>query len=161
MDRRRLYMLLNPASPARAARLFRLVHHVLVAIGIAAMLADTVPIIAADYDPVLRGAYYLVGAFFVAEYVLRLIAAPDLPGNEHHGPLRARLLWGVSLGGLLVLLCALPALPALARVPSPSLFGFVWAFKYVRYSPGLASLGPGVPEAQQALPSRRCGSASA
>ena len=92
MDRRRLYMLLNPDSPARAARLFRLVHHILVAIGIAAMLADTVPIIAADYDPVLRGAYYLVGAFFVAEYVLRLIAAPDLPGNEHHGQLRARLL---------------------------------------------------------------------
>jgi len=151
MDRRRLYMLLNPDSPARAARLFRLVHHVLVAIGIAAMLADTVPIIAADYDPVLRGAYYLVGAFFVAEYVLRLIAAPDLPGNEHHGPLRARLLWAVSLGGILDLLCALPALAALARVPSTSLFGFVWAFKYVRYSPGLASLGRVVRKAQQAL----------
>src|SRR3982074_2610717 len=151
MDRRRLYMLLNPDSPARAARLFRLVHHVLVAIGIAAMLADTVPIIAADYDPVLRGAYYLVGAFFVAEYVLRLIAAPDLPGNEHHGPLRARLLWAGSRGGGLCLLCALPALAALARVPSTSLFGFVWAFKYVRYSPGLASLGRVVRKAQQAL----------
>ena len=151
MDRRRLYMLLNPDSPARAARLFRLVHHVLVAIGIAAMLADTVPIIAADYDPVLRAGYYLVGAFFVAEYVLRLIAAPDLPGNEHHGPLRARLLWTVSLGGILDLLCALPALAALARVPSTSLFGFVWAFKYVRYSPGLASLGRVVRKAQQAL----------
>src|SRR4030088_769928 len=151
MDRRRLYMLHNPDSPARAARLFRLVHHVLVAIGIAAMLADTVSFIAADYDPVLRAGYYLVGAFFVAEYVLRLIAAPDLPGNEHHGPLRARLLWGVSLGGILDLLCALPALAALARVPSTSLFGFVWAFKYIRYSPGLASLGRVVRKAQQAL----------
>src|SRR5712671_6011595 len=151
MDRRRLYMLLNPDSPARAARLFRLVHHVLVAIGIAAMLADTVPIIAADYDPVLRGAYYLDGAFFVAEYVLRLIAAPEIPGYEHCSALRARLLWAVSLGGILDLLCALPALAALARVPSTSLLGFVWAFKYVRYSPGLASLGRVVRKAQQAL----------
>src|SRR6267154_10871 len=151
MDRRRLYMLLNPDSPARAAWLFRLVHHVLVAIGIAAMLADTVPIIAADYDPVLRGAYYLVGAFFVAEYVLRLIAAPEMPSHEHHGAVWARLHWAVSLGGILDLLCALPALAALARVPSTSLFGFVWAFKYVRYSPGLASLGRVVRKAQQAL----------
>jgi hypothetical protein len=63
MDRQRLYTLLNPDSPARAARLFRLVHHVLVAVGIAAMLADTVPLIAADYDPNLRAAYCLVGAF--------------------------------------------------------------------------------------------------
>jgi voltage-gated potassium channel len=57
----------------------------------------------------------------------------------------------VSLGGILDLLCALPALAALARVPSTSLFGFVWAFKYVRYSPGLASLGRVVRKAQQAL----------
>jgi voltage-gated potassium channel len=151
MDRQRLYTLLNPDSPPRAARLFRLVHHVLVATGIAAMLADTVPFIAAEHDPVLRAIYYLVGAFFVAEYVLRLIAAPEKPGNEHHGPLRARLVWAVSLGGILDLLCALPAIAALARAPSASLFGFVWAFKYIRYSPGLASIGRVVRKAQQPL----------
>jgi voltage-gated potassium channel len=151
MDRQRLYTLLNPDSPARAARLFRLAHHVLVAIGIAAMLADTVPFIAADYDPVLRAVYYLVGGFFVAEYVLRLIVAPEAPSHEHHGAVWARLHWAVSLGGVLDLLCALPALAALARIPSASLFGFVWAFKYIRYSPGLASLGRVVRKAQQAL----------
>jgi voltage-gated potassium channel len=151
MDRQRLYTLLNPDSQARAARLFRLAHHVLVAVGIAAMLADTVPFIAADYDPVLRAGYYLVGAFFVAEYALRLIVAPEVPIHEHHGAAWARLHWAVSLGGILDLLCALPAIAALARVPSTSLFGFVWAFKYIRYSPGLASLGRVVRKAQQAL----------
>src|SRR3984893_7221284 len=151
MDRQRLYTLLNPDSPARAARLFRLVHHVLVAVGIAAMLADTVSFIAADYDPVLRAGYYLVGAFFVAEYVLRLVAAPEMPNHEHHGAVWARIHWAVSLGGILDLLCALPAVAALARAPSASLFGFVWAFKYIRYSPGLASLGCFVRKAQQAL----------
>jgi len=151
MDRQRLYMLLNPDSPARAARLFRLAHHVLVAVGIAAMLADMVPFIAADYDPVLRAGYYLVGAFFVAEYMLRLVAAPETPSHEHHGAVWARLHWAVSLGGILDLLCALPAIAALARVPSTSLFGFVWAFKYIRYSPGLASIGRVVRKAQQPL----------
>jgi voltage-gated potassium channel len=151
MDRRRLYTLLNPDSPDQAARLFRVVHHVLVALGIAAMLADTVPFVAVDYDPVLRAGYYLVGAFFVAEYVLRLIVAPEIPGYEHCSALRARLLWAVSLGGILDFLCALPALAALARVPSANLLGFIWAFKYVRYSPGLASLGRVVRKAQQAL----------
>src|SRR6266481_4908739 len=114
MDRRRLYMVLNPDSPDQAARLFRVVHHVLVAVGIAAMLADTVSFIAADYDPALRAGYYLVGAFFVAEYVLRLIVAPEVPSHEHRGAVRARLHWAVSLGGLLDLLCAVPAIAALA-----------------------------------------------
>jgi len=151
MDRRRLYTLLNPDSADQAARLFRVVHHVLVALGIAAMLADTVPFVAVDYDPVLRAGYHLVGAFFVAEYVLRLIVAPEIPGYEHCSALRARLLWAVSLGGILDFLCALPALAALAWVPSANLLGFIWAFKYVRYSPGLASLGRVVRKAQQAL----------
>src|SRR3954469_24336531 len=151
MDRRRLYTVLNPDSPDQAARLFRVVHHVLVALGIAAMLADTVPFVAADHDTVLRAAFYLVGIFFVAEYVLRLIVAPEMPGYEHCGALRARLLWAVSLGGILDFLSAVPAIAALARVPSAHLLGFIWAFKYVRYSPGLASLGRVVSKAQQAL----------
>ena len=151
MDRRRLYIVLDPDSPERAARLFRVVHHVLVALGIAAMLADSVPFIAADHDAVLRGVYYLVGAFFVVEYVLRLIVAPEVPSHEHHGPIWARLHWAISLGGILDFLCALPAIAALARVPWAHLVGFVWAFKYVRYSPGLASLGRVVRNAQQAL----------
>ena len=151
MDPRRLYTVLDPDSSDRAARLFRVVHHVLVALGIAAMLADSVPFIAADHDPVLRAGYYLVGAFFVVEYLLRLIAAPEMPGQEHGGPLRARLRWAISLGGMLDLLCALPAIGALARVPWAHLVGFVWAFKYVRYSPGLASLNRVVRNARQAL----------
>jgi len=144
-------MALNPDSPDQAARVFRVVHHVLVALGIAAMLADTVPFVAADYDPVLRAGYYVVGIFFVAEYVLRLIVAPDIPGYEHCGAIPARLLWAVSLGGILDFLSAVPAIAALARIPSAHLLGFIWAFKYVRYSAGLASLGRVVRKAQQAL----------
>src|SRR5439155_26966623 len=101
MDRRRLYMALKPDSPDQAARVFRVVHHVLVALAIAAMLADTVPFVAADYDPVMRAGDYVVGIIFVAEYMLRLIVAPDIPGNEHCGAIPAGHLWAVTLGGIL------------------------------------------------------------
>ena len=97
--------------------------------------------------------FMIVCAFFLAEYVLRLIAAPEAPGGEHRGRWRSRLAWATSLGGIFDLLGALPGVldrrcsgPAYA-----SLFGFVWAFKYVRYSPGLASLGRVISNARQAL----------
>src|SRR5260370_35791120 len=123
----------------------------MVAMGIATMLAGAEAPIEADYGPVLGAGFYVVAAFFFAEYVLRLIAAPAGPIGEHCGPLRARLLWAVSLGGLFDLVSALPGIVAIQQGPQVGLFGFVWAFKYVRYSPGLAALGRVVSNARQAL----------
>ena len=42
MTRRRLYVLLQPESPDNGARLFRAVHHLMVAAGIAILLTATV-----------------------------------------------------------------------------------------------------------------------
>ncbi len=151
MYRRRLYLLLQPESPDNAARIFRVVHHLMVAAGVAIMLTATVAEIEAAYGPGLAIGFYVVAAFFFAEYVARLIAAPEAPGGEHRGPLRARLAWATSLGGVFDLVSALPGIIALAHGPRASLFGFVWAFKYVRYSPGLAGLGRVISNARQAL----------
>ncbi len=151
MNRRRLYLLLRPESADSAARIFRVVHHVMVALGIAVMLAATVAPMQAAYGPLLAIGFYLVAAFFVAEYAVRLIAAPEAPGGEHRGTLRARLAWATSLGGVFDLVSALPGIIALAHGPRASLFGFIWAFKYVRYSPGLAGLGRVISHARQAL----------
>jgi voltage-gated potassium channel len=151
MDRRRLYLLLQPESPDRDARIFRLVHHAMAAAGIAFMLAFTEPRLAADYGTLLAIGFDIVAAFFLAEYVLRLVAAPEAPGGEHRGALRAQLAWALSLGGVLDLAAALPGILALAYGRGATLFGFVWAFKYIRYSPGLASLGRVIRNARQAL----------
>jgi voltage-gated potassium channel len=151
MDRRALYQLLEPDSPGREARLFRLVHHLVVAAGIAIMLAETVPALHDDYDLLLDFAFYVAAAFFAAEYVLRLIAAPEAPGFEHYRPWRARLYWAASLPGIFDLVAATPGLIALAQHNAPSLFACVWIFKYVRYSPGLASLERVVSHARNAL----------
>ena len=151
MDRRRLYLVLQPESTANTARIFRAVHHVMAVAGIVVMLTGTVAPMRAEYGGPLAIAFYLIAAFFLADYVLRLIAAPEAPGAEHRGPSRARLAWALSLGGLFDLAAGLPGLIALAYGFGASLAGFVWAFKFVRYSPGLASLGRVIRNARQAL----------
>jgi voltage-gated potassium channel len=151
MYRRRLYLLLQPESPDTGARIFRLVHHLMVALGIAILLTATVASLADAYHPLLHAGFYVVAVFFLSEYIARLVAAPEAPGGEHRGQHGARLAYATSLAGIVDLVCALPGPIALAQVPEASLFGFVWAFKYVRYSPGLASLGRVISNARQAL----------
>ena len=121
------------------------------ATGIAVMLMTTVATIEAHYGGALAITFYIVAAFFFAEYVMRLIVAPEAPGGVHRGQLRARLAWATSLGGVFDLVSGLPGIVALVYGPMASLSGFIWAFKYIRYSPGLASLGRVVSHARQAL----------
>ena len=151
MDRRALYALLRPDSAAGGARMFRAVHHLMVAAGIAITLSTTVAPLVEVYGRALAIGFYVVAAFFLAEYVLRLIAAPEAPGGQHRIPLEAQLAWATSLGGVFDLVSAFPGLLALMYGPGASVFGFIWAFKYVRYSPGLASLGRVISNARQAL----------
>ncbi|HTV90995.1 MAG TPA: cyclic nucleotide-gated ion channel [Stellaceae bacterium] len=151
MDRRRLYLLMRPENPAGAARIFRAVHHAMAALGIAIMMTLTVRPIELAYGNALAGGFYVVAAFFLAEYILRLIAAPASPGGGHRGALGAQIHWALSLGGLFDLAAGLPGVIALLYGPDATLFGFIWAFKFVRYSPGLASLGRVISHARHAL----------
>jgi voltage-gated potassium channel len=151
MDYRPLYRVLDPESHDPAARIFRVVHHVLAAFGIAIVLAETMEPVHADYGAELAAGFYVVGGFFIAEYLLRLIAAPAKPGHEHLPPWRARALWAVSPGGIFDLVCALPGVLFMTERSWASFFGFIWASKYVRYSPGLASLGRVVRNERQSL----------
>src|SRR6202035_4398854 len=149
--RRRLYLLLQPETPGTGARIFRFVHHLIGGAGIAIMLSATVSAIADGHGGLSEIGFYVVAAFFLVEYVARLIAAPEAPGGEHRRPLEAQFAWATSLGGVFDLISALPGLIALLHVPEAGLFGFVWAFKYVRYSSGLASLGRVISHARQQL----------
>jgi voltage-gated potassium channel len=151
MDRRTLYLLLRPDGAGGRARIFRVVHHLMVAAGIAVMLMTTVAPLERNYGAALAIGFYAVAAFFFAEYVLRLIAAPEAPGGQHRIPLEAQLAWATSLGGVFDLVAALPGVFALIYGPGASLLGFIWAFKYVRYSSGLAGLGRVISHARHAL----------
>jgi voltage-gated potassium channel len=148
----RLYLLLQPETPGAPARVFRGVHHAMVAAGIAIMLADTVAEWRLAWADALDGGFQIVCGFFFAEYVLRLTAAPGAPGAGQRGKWRARLAWAASIGGICDFVGALPGVLDIVFAPSyASLFGFVWLFKLVRYAPGLASLQRVISDARQAL----------
>jgi voltage-gated potassium channel len=124
----------------------------MVAAGIFIMLADTVPDWRLAWAGALDVGFQIACAFFFAEYLLRLIAAPGAPGAQHRGPFAARLAWAVSLGGLCDLLGALPGVIDIVFDPSfASLLGFIWIFKLVRYAPGLAVLQRVISDARRAL----------
>jgi voltage-gated potassium channel len=147
-----LYQLLQPEDGSLAARGFRALHHVMVAAGVAIMLADTIAPWRQAYDRVLDLAFQTACVFFLAEYALRLAVAPGAPGAAHRGPWRSRLAWAASLGGIVDLCGALPGVIDLVFNPRyASLFGFVWVFKLVRYAHGLVSLGRVISRARHAL----------
>jgi voltage-gated potassium channel len=152
MDEERLYRTLHPETRDPAARILRGVHHAMVAAGVGIMLADTVVPWRQAYDDALDAGFQIVCAFFFAEYALRLWAAPGAPGATHHAKWRARLAWAGSLGGVCDFLGALPGAIDIVFDPRyASLFGFVWVFKLVRYSPGLVSLERVIGNARHAL----------
>lgn len=152
MSCERLYRILQPESPGPAARVFRTVHHAMVAAGIGIMLAETVVPWREAYGTALDAGFHIVCTFFFAEYACRLAAAPGAPGAAHRGRWRSRLAWALSIGGVFDLLGALPGVVDIAFDPGyASLFGFVWVFKLVRYAPGLAGLRRVISRARPAL----------
>ena len=152
MSCQRLYQLLQPAAPGAAARAARALHHMMVAAGVAVMLADTVAPWRQAWHAALDGGFRILCGFFAAEYLLRLIAAAGMPDAARRGRWRSRLAWAISAAGAVDLLGALPGVLDLLFSPDyASMFGFVWVFKLVRYAPGLVSLQRVIGQARHAL----------
>jgi voltage-gated potassium channel len=104
-----------------------------------------------EYGDLLTGAFDVIAAFFVFDYALRLYVAPAAPGGEVRGAWRSRLAWATSLAGVFDLAAAIPGLIALPDNRDATLIGFIWVFKYVRYSPGLSILERVITNARHAL----------
>jgi voltage-gated potassium channel len=151
MSWERLYRTLQPEAGGTAARMFRVAHHVMVSLGIAIMLADTVPAWRGAHYKILDVGFQLACGFFIVEYLTRLVAAPGAPAAHRRG-WQARVAWVLSPVGIFDLLGALPGVLDIAFNPKyASLYGFVWVFKPVRYSSGLASLQRVISRARHAL----------
>jgi voltage-gated potassium channel len=152
MRRDELHEIMRPDNPAAPARAWRGVHHAVTVAGIGVVLAATVDEWREAYSAPLDGAFYLISIFFAAEYAVRLIAAPADPHSAHRRDSQARTDYATSLGGVFDLMGALPGLLHLAiGTPDALLFGLVWVFKLVRYTPGLAGLQRVVSRARQPL----------
>lgn len=147
----RLHLILQPETSGGAARAFRIAHHTLVLVGIAIMLADTVAPWREAHYRLLDIGFQIVCACFIAEYLVRLAAAPGAPA-AYRRAWQARLAWLASPAGLFDLMGALPGILDILFSPRyASLYGFVWVFKPIRYSSGLASLRRVVSRARNAL----------
>jgi voltage-gated potassium channel len=147
-----LYEILQPGSGGRSGRLFRAVHHSMVVAGVVVMLSDSVEPWREAHGASFAHIFHIVSVFFVADYVLRLIAAPAASAHADRSTGRARLAWAISAGGVFDLLAASPGfLNLLVDADDAILFGLVWVFKLIRYAPGLAGLRRAVGEARSAL----------
>jgi voltage-gated potassium channel len=151
MNRQHLYRSLQPGNPEPEALLWRGIHHSMVAAGIGVFLALTVNEWRLAYGQELAIVFFVVSGFFVLDYLQRLYVAPAAPGGEHRNAWSARLSWAMSLGGVFDLLGAVPGIIAIVDQREASLFGFVWVFKYIRYSSGLTILQRVVTHARHAL----------
>lgn len=131
--------LLDPAARNSGARAFRLIHHSLLAAGVAAAIsisAHGAPL----SRPLLAGTTLFVAFFFLAEWLLRLAAAPAMsPGQTG-----TRLRYLFSFGGAVDLAAgiALP-LALLFDVPADqaATAGTLWTLKLTRYVAGFALIG--------------------
>lgn len=150
MDRERLCEMLGPDGAGAAARLFRAVHHALVAAGTGVILADSVPLLRQTHGALLTALFDLVAACFVLEYAIRLAIAPSAAGARRWSR-GARLAWSLSPGGVIDFLGAAAGIVGFAFGGDALLCGLVWLFKLVRYTPGLVRLGAVVSRARRAL----------
>jgi voltage-gated potassium channel len=138
-----IYTVLDPATPTRSSRGFRMLHHVVIIVGIAAMVLLTVPALAAGYGAALELLFDAAVAFFGVEYLARLYVAPEMPW-VHGGAWRARAQWALSLAGVVDLLGVLPIVATwvlAGGAGDAQLVGLVWLLKLAPYSEGLALLG--------------------
>ncbi|MGH6718848.1 MAG: cyclic nucleotide-gated ion channel [Alphaproteobacteria bacterium] len=124
-----------------------------VGLGVAAVFVGTMPAVAGRFDGVLTGVALVLAGLFLAEYVVRLrLASRALPAPGDAGPggpspvarIVRGLRWAASPFGLIDLLAAFPVPIALAAGMSTGdarLFGALWIFKLVRYTPAVGLLG--------------------
>jgi len=140
---RRIYLLLSPETASRPARIFRALHHGLVAAGLFAVVLDTVPSFQSRFGAELGIVFDIVLGFLAVDYGLRLWVAPEalwaIPGH----PWRARGHWVASGAGLVDLLALLPLTVMAAGLPVGVAhdLGVLWILKYGRYSEGLRLVG--------------------
>ncbi len=146
---------LDPAATSPPARAFRSAQRMAIAAGLGILILGTVPELATAHQRALTALVLIIAGLFAIEYGLRLCQVPaDLAKFEPDHPAGRSALarwhsWIAWLRRLstplaLVDLAAGLAVPAalLAGIAPASarLFGLIWVFKLVRYTPALDML---------------------
>lgn len=143
--RHRIFRLLEVAGAEdRASRFVDVAILSLIALNTAALVLETVPSVAATWDPFFRRFEWMSVAVFTVEYLLRIWAAPEAPGYE--SPVGGRVRFGARPLMLIDLLAILPAyLPFLGIdlrfARALRLMRVFRILKVARYSRAIQALG--------------------
>jgi voltage-gated potassium channel len=141
-----VFTILRPNDPSPAARRWRSIHLIVLGIGMLAVILLSIDELAVGHREILRIAIWLVTAFFLLEYVVRLWVAPEIPRFDELSPTQARLRWAVSLPGLIGLLAVTPAAMltggyAFGAADTASVFCILWILKLGLHAPAFGTLG--------------------
>jgi voltage-gated potassium channel len=142
--RRRLYDVLERDTPGGGpgALVARLIV-ALIALNLAAVVLESIPDLAARYEPLFDAIEYVSLVVFTVEYGLRLWVATEHAPNRQLTPFAAHLKYAISPAGLIDLFAVMPfwfafLLPADLRVLL--VLRMIRFLKIARYSPAMRSL---------------------
>lgn len=142
--RRRVYMALEQGPVGERLAVFTdRALMVLIIVNLVAVALESVPDIGGRYRVAFEAVEYISLIVFTIEYGLRLWGAVEHGPHQHLTPMRARLKYALSAGGLIDLASVLPFW---FNLLTPDDFRFVLVFRMVRffkiarYSPAMRSL---------------------
>ena len=143
--RARIYALLRYSDPTPAARQVRVVHLIVLGIGLFAVILLSVDELDGQVRQVLRTIIWTVTFIFLVEYLTRLWVAPETPRYDQDTPTKARLRWAMSIQGLIGLLAVLPAFMfaggyAITGADAASVFCILWILKVGLHAPAFSTL---------------------
>src|ERR1044072_1596674 len=126
-----LYALLRYSDPTPGARQVRVVHLMVLGIGVFAVILLSIDELDGQVRQGLRIIIWTVTFIFLVEYLVRLWVAPETPRYEHESEAKARLRWAMSMPGLIGLLAILPAFMffgghAITGAAAASVFCILW-----------------------------------
>jgi voltage-gated potassium channel len=143
--RARIYALLRYSDPTPAARQVRVVHLIVLAVGLFAVILLSVDELAGQIRQILRVIIWTVTFIFLVEYLTRLWVAPETPRYDQDTPTKARLRWALSIQGMIGLLAVLPAFMfaggyAITGADAASVFCVLWILKVGLHAPAFSTL---------------------
>ena len=149
-----MHSALEPRGPSPVARAFQIIQGQGLGVGLASVVLDTVPSMAATHGTLFDTLAYVALGFFALEYLARLIVAPqERTRHRRQSASRLRLRWMISVWGIIDLSAWLPSvlLVAVGDPAAARLFCIAWVLKLARHSPRLGLLGRVLRQAREPL----------
>ena len=143
--RSRVYAILRHSDNSSSGRRWRALHLLVLGAGLLAVALSSIDKLPYLLDRGLPIVIVAVAAIFLAEYIIRIWAAPEAPRFAGHSEGFARLRWALSANGLIGLLAVVPAFTITTGSVSAdsdyaAVFCILWVLKLGEHAPAMSTL---------------------